>query len=256
MLHDLFNRMRPWSLAVALAGVLPGLACNGVRLPDPDVRYVAFGDSMTAGPTPVDYPQILAELLGEPADAFANEGRGGEPTDAGLERLNRLISNGIFPNAHTLVYWQGGGDLVVFLRAYDPALVLAPEDPGYPLRPILIETLDRVQINNESAVLAGQAAGWHVVLATYPLRPRMPLPCESLPVPIMLPEQVAIANTYTRLLNQRIRQAALNTGAMLVDIEADPRLPGQIDTFVDCNHPGEAGNRIIAELLAAALTGT
>ena len=51
--------------AIALAlGVSAG--CVELRTPDPDVRYVAFGDSTTKGPTPRDYPAILRELLDVP----------------------------------------------------------------------------------------------------------------------------------------------------------------------------------------------
>lgn len=239
-----------------MAGVTLCLCgCNDVRFPDPNVRYVAFGDSMTAGPAPVDYPEVLAELLGEPADAFANEGSGGETTAAGLERLNGLIVDGIFPNAHTLLYWQGGADVIAFLREMDPLLVISPDVAAYPFQEMLDQRLDQVQFNNEAVVQLGREAGWNVVLATYPLRPQIPLSCEALPIPLMLPEQVVIANAYTRRLNERIRQAADNTGAVLVDVAAEERLSENPLTFVDCNHLSEFGNRVVAELFQAVLTG-
>jgi lysophospholipase L1-like esterase len=238
------------------AAILLGVfGCSNARLPDPNVRYVAFGDSMTAGPTEVDYPDVLAELIGEPANAFSNEGSGGETTAAGLDRLNGLISDGIFPNAHTLIYWQGGADLIAMLREVDPFLLLSPQAPGYPFSERLAQMLEQVQVNNESAILAGRAAGWNVVVATYPFRPRIPLACEALPIPVMVPEQVVIANAYTRMLNERIRQAAANTGALLVDVEAEERLSRNPLAFVDCNHLSESGNRVVAELFLAVLAG-
>jgi hypothetical protein len=241
-----------WVLPV-FALVMAG--CEDVRIPDPNVRYVAFGDSSTAGPTDVDYPQALAEVLGAPDNEFANEGRGGETTAEGVERLNGLISNGIFPNAHTLLYWEGGGDVVSFLRESDPFLILSPESPDYPLRTGLTQTLDAAQANIEAAIAAGQSAGWRVFVATYPLRPSVALQCDALPIPLMLPGQAVIANSYNELINERIRAAAANTGATLVDLAADPRLAGTLGTYVDCNHLSAPANEIVAEVFAAALGG-
>jgi len=242
-----------WGFVVFALMLLAG--CESVRIPDPDVRYVAFGDSSTAGPTDTDYPDVLVDLLQIPAAEMAKEGRGGETTAEGLERLKQFISDGIFPNAHTLLYWEGGGDVVTFLRRVDPLLIHSPSSPDYPFRTGLTRTLDEAQSNIEAAIAAGQNAGWSVYVATYPLRPTVPLPCDALPVPVMLPGQVTIANAYTELINERIRLAAVNAGAVLVDVAADDGLKGRLGTFVDCNHLGESGNAVAAEVFAAALAG-
>lgn len=241
-----------WGLLFLLA---LAAGCEDVRIPDPNVRYVAFGDSSTAGPTDTDYPQVLATLLEVPGNEFANEGSGGETTAEGLDRLNQLISGGIFPNAHTLLYWEGGGDIVAFLRRVDPFLVISPESPDYPFRAGLTEALDNAQANIEAAIVAGQSAGWNIYVATYPLRPGVALQCEALPIPLMLPGQVDIANAYNRLINDRIRQAAANAGAVLVDVASDPRLAGQLGTFIDCNHLSAPANRIAAEVFAEVIGG-
>jgi hypothetical protein len=194
-------------------------------------------------------------LLQIPDKEIANEGRGGETTTEGLDRLSQLIAGGIFPNAHTLLYWEGGGDVVSFLRSVDPFLVLSPSNPDYPFGAGLTQTLDEAQANIEAAIAAGRDANWKVYVATYPLRPAVPLPCDALPIPVMLPGQVTIANAYTELINQRIRQAAADTGAGLVDVATDDRLAGRLGTFVDCNHLSESGNAVAAGVFAAALAG-
>ena len=89
--------------AVAALGVLAGVTgCVEIRVPDPAVHYVAFGDSMTRGPSDRDYPDILRELLGEPLDAFANEGQSGETSDEGRGRLNDLVALDLYPNVRIL----------------------------------------------------------------------------------------------------------------------------------------------------------
>ena len=84
--------------------LLPVTSCGtgtAFRMPDPNVRYVAFGESTTAGPSERDYPDILREKLDQPPETFSNEGLGGESTEEGLERLADLIDRGLFPNARS-----------------------------------------------------------------------------------------------------------------------------------------------------------
>jgi lysophospholipase L1-like esterase len=225
--------------------------CEDVRIPDPAVRYVAFGDSSTAGPTDRDYPQILQERLGLPAEQFANEGNGGETTAEGLERLNGLLADGIYPNATTLLYWEGGNDVIAFLRQVDPLLVFSPDDADYPYADQLDELLAGTQANAESVIARAQSAGLTVFVATYPLRPESLLPCESLPIKVMLPGQTTLANQYTQRINDRIRAAATNTGATLVDAAA--AVPAESANWYDCTHLSVTGNDLAAAVFAAAI---
>ena len=73
------------AMALPLLGWLVALAgCQTVPLPDPAVRYIAFGDSTTASPADRQYWEFLRDDLGLPADSFAGQGQGGEPTSEGL----------------------------------------------------------------------------------------------------------------------------------------------------------------------------
>jgi lysophospholipase L1-like esterase len=242
--------------ALSLALLWPVIGCNSnpLLIPDPSVRYVAFGDSSTAGRAGRAYPEILSALLGQPADAVANQGQGGETTGAGLHRLRRLISRAIYPNAETLLYWQGGADIVNLVRQVDGQLLVSPSELDYPYAARLAATLDRVQANIEAAITEGQAAGMTVCVATYFSLRETTAECDPLSLDVIQPAQARTANAYVSLLNERIRQAAGNTGATVVDIaSANDRLHADDSCFVDCNHLSEKGNEIVARVFAEAL---
>lgn len=242
------------ALLLSLMGAGGGCSEDALLVPDPAVRYLAFGDSETAGESGRDYPQILSELLGQPANAFVNQGRGGETAGEGLQRLRGLLDRGIYPNAHTLLYWQGGADVINLIRQVDALLLLSPTDPSYPHSARLAETLDRVQADIEAAIGAGQGAGLTVYVATYFSLREATARCEPLFLEIILPSQARNANGYVSLLNERIRQAAANTGASLVDIAAaDAMLQADDAHFLNCNHLSAAGNAIVARLFADRL---
>ena len=59
------------------------------------------------------------ELLDEPLGTFANEGKGGETTEEGLDRLTDILLNARFKDANVLLYWQGGKDIAAFIEEYD-----------------------------------------------------------------------------------------------------------------------------------------
>ncbi len=241
-----------WLTVLAcVTAIISTAGCGEVRVPDPNVRYIAFGDSSTAGPTDRDYPQILQEQLGVPAEQFANEGSGGEVTAEGLDRLSSLLDGGIFPNATTLLYWEGGNDVIAFLRQVDPLLILSPDDASYPFTAQLENVLAGTQTNVEAAIGRAQSAGLEVFVGTYPLRPASLLPCEALPIRVMLPGQTSLANQYTQRVNERIRAAATATGATLVEVAA--AVPSDPVNFFDCTHLSAAGNDLAAAAFAATI---
>jgi GDSL-like Lipase/Acylhydrolase len=247
---------RRFRAAFSLILIWSAIGCgdNRIPIPDPSARYLAFGDSGTSGNSGGDYPDILSELLSQPPGTVANQGRGGETTGEGLDRLRRLISLDIYPNVHTLLYWEGGADIIEFIREVDGELLSSPAASGYPYSGRLTETLDRIQTNIETAISEGQMAGLSVYVATcFSLR-EAAAPCDPLSLHVILSSQAQNANGYVSLLNERIRQAAANKGAILVDIaSADDVLHADDSNFVNCNHLSDKGNAVIAQVFAEAL---
>ncbi len=227
---------------------------SAFRLPDPAVRYVAFGDSSTKGPSERDYVTYLPGLLAASENAFANEGNGGETTGEGLKRLGSLISRKLFPNAKALLYWEGGNDLIDMMKQLDPLLLTSPNSPDYPFAAPLDQMLDTIQGNIETAIGLGKKAGWQVFVATYFFLPAGSLNCEGSLLGILLPGQAANANVYVTKLNERIKLAAANQGAVVVDIAAlDATLRGNPLNYENCNHLSAAGNQIAAQVFAQAI---
>ena len=223
--------------------------CVDIRVPDPAVRYVAFGDSTTDGPTTRDYPDILRELLGEEPETFANEGHSGENSEDGLYRLEGLLAGEIFPNAEVLLYWQAGNDVTDFIKDYDPLLLFSPDDPGFRYATDFTEHLENTQANIEAAIATGQEADLQVYIATYFFLQENLGECGALPFNIIFPSQAQRANAYLARLNERIRAAATARGAVLVDVaDLDDVIRGDVENYYDCNHLSEQGNAIVADL--------
>ncbi len=218
------------------------------RLPDPDVHYIAFGSSTTDGPSNRDYWDILRERLGEDPIRFANEGNGGETTEDGLQRLQQIIALDTYPNATTLLLWQGGNDIIDFIGETDSLLIFSPNSADYPFAGRLTELLDDTQANLEQQISAATAEGWEVYVATFfPIREQTNS-CDPLPLNILLTPQAINANVYISRLNDRIRLAAENTGATLVDIESrSDEITASNENYFDCNHLSAAGNAIAAD---------
>jgi len=242
-------------LGIFLAFLFLG-GCIEIRVPDPNVRYVAFGDSSTSGPSTRDYPDFLPDLLGEAPESFANEGSGGETTKEGLDRLESLLAGEIYPNADVLLYWEGGNDVRDFIKDHDPFLLASPDDADYPLTNDLMLRLAQIQVNIESAVAVARNARLRVYVATYfDLREDI-AECGALPLPFVLPSQARNANAYIARLNESIRTAAANQNAVLVDVAAaDEVLRQDQANYFDCNHLSEQGNGIVATLFHQAIVG-
>jgi hypothetical protein len=249
-----YRAVTSFVLLLALVGSVAGCNENMPLIPDPAVRYIAFGDSSTSGRSGRSYPEILTGLLELPAGAIANQGSDGETTRQGLDRLRQLLSRGIYPNAKTLLYWEGGADIIAFMREFDRLLLISPLAPDYPYSTQLADKLDQTQANIEAAIAEGQMAGLTVYVGTYFSLRETTARCDALPLEVILPGQAHNANGYVSLLNERIRQAAINRGATLVDVAAaDDVLHADDANFVNCNHLSEKGNEIVAQLFFEAL---
>ncbi len=244
---------------LAITGTLTIAGCGSVAVGpanvDPNVRIVLFGDSTTDGPSEMNYAEFLPDLLNEPSSAFSNQGKSGENTTDGRIRLHELLESVVFPNAHVLLYWQGGNDISDFTKDMDPLLFRSPDDDSYPFQDELITQLDTAQANIESAIASAQQAGYEVFVATYFFIPDAILECDSLLFDIIIPGQARNANGYLRKLNERIRLAAANRNAQLVDIATlDETLRATLDNYDDCNHLSARGNEIAAQFFAGVIT--
>lgn len=241
-------------LLVVLAVLGFSNGCVDIRVPDPRVRYVAFGDSTTVGPSPRDYPDILRESRNEPAETFANEGHGGETTKEGLQRLTDLLEADMFPNAEVWLYWEGGNDIIEFIQAHDPLLLFSPDDPDYPFADDLTQQLRETQANIESAIAMLHGTGGRPYVATYFFVRENLSRCPPLPFDVLLPLQADRANAYIVRLNERIRAAAGNRNAILVEVATrSEELRADPANYFDCNHLSEQGNHIAAAVFADAI---
>ena len=224
--------------------------------PDPRVRYIAFGDSTTDGPSERNYPDILREKLGLPTETFTNQGKSGETTEEGLQRMTNEQLFATFPNAEFFLYWEGGNDISDFIKNHDPLLLLSPRDDVFPFTGTLTDVLDTAETNIELAIRNVQDAGLDVLITTYyPVAPE-PIECGALLFDIILPQQAVRAQEYLDLLNARIRRAASTNGATLVDVAAiGIILQADINNYFDCNHLTIKGNDLVANLFFNVIMG-
>ncbi|MFQ5591373.1 MAG: GDSL-type esterase/lipase family protein [Phycisphaerae bacterium] len=255
------SRRTGGAAAAITCALLGATGCTGIkgfaRAVNADVRFIAFGDSATAGPSERDYPDALREQLGEPAAVFVNEGRGGETTGEGLKRLRDLIQKGIYPNARFLLYWEGGNNVNHFIAEHDALLIASPGDEHYPLSHDLARELDKIEDDVRAAIEAARNAHLTVLVATYYLMSEDLDACEATPPGALTRDQARRANDYIRLLNRRLRTAASDAGAVLVDVESlDGLLRGERGNYYNCNHLAARGNEIVGGLFAERVQQT
>jgi len=240
--------------ALLLPAILMLSGCQPLVIPDPAVRYIAFGDSTTAGPAERQYWEFVRDDLGLPADSFAGEGHGGETTAEGLVRLGTLLDSGVYPNAQVMLYWEGANDIIDFAQDHDPLLVFAPDASIYPFKEELDAALDDVEANIQQAVRMASETGLTVYVATYYSFNADVGECKPTLLGILLPGQIHLVNDYVELLNARIRQAAASTGAVLVDVSTrTTQLAADPGNYVNCNHLSSKGTKIVAEVFEAVL---
>ena len=209
-----------------------------------DARIVAFGDSATAG-----YAPFLHQYLEANQNEVANEGRGGETSDKGVERLREIISFGTYPNNEVFIYWEGGNNLIDWLQEHDPLLQFSPSDPEYPLFSELIDLLGNIRNDLATAVELCHNQGWKVYVGSYvPFVPD--ITCSPLGRP-MTEVEVDVANLYQNLINEVISDMT-NNGATFIDAGnhlalSDPAM------YQNCNHLNDDGNRIFAEIISNSI---
>jgi len=241
--------MRTTSMAIIVASFLFFGGC--VTLPKPDVLLVCFGDSATAGAEEPTYPQLLADLAGVERKTIDNAGKSGETSTEGLERLQDLLEQEVYPNATGLIFWEGGNDIIDFIQATDPFLLTSPLDEDYPFRDQLATLLLGVSSNLSQAIQLGKDRGWNVSIATYYNFLETPevatLACKASPLGFITPAQSMIANQYTFMLNEAIEIVADGYGIPLSDMRLDNPVLQNISCWHDCNHLNGNGNEILAQ---------
>jgi len=242
-----------------LAGMLaillvPVVGCDSLRIPDPDVIYIALGDSATSGPAERDYPDVLRERLDVPARELAKEATGGGSVSAARNTLNDLIADDIYPNARVLLLWSGGSDLIDFIGEVDPLLLWSVRDEDLPFEDELQEELTRIAGELRAIISSARSADLDVYVATYyPILGGFSS-CDAMPFNILLPGQARRANEYVDLLNARIRGAVAAERAVLVDIAGElPNIADDRDNYANCNHLSSAGNILVADVFYDAI---
>ncbi|MGD2110750.1 MAG: SGNH/GDSL hydrolase family protein [Phycisphaerae bacterium] len=251
-----FHRLYRARSLLAIASLALVTGCNAILIPDPNVKYIAFGDSATDGTDENNYVLLLPARLGEPPERIANEGFGGETSIEGLPRLTSLLASGKYPNAEVLLYWEGGNDIRDFIATHDPLLLFSPDDTSFPFPGALDDQLEQIALTLELGVEAGKSAGLEVFLATYfPIREEV-RKCEALLLDLILPVQAQRANAYVVRLNERIRTVAAETGAVLVDVAQVDEIGTSRQNYTDCNHMSTSGNAYVADVFADAVTAS
>ncbi len=246
------STLMPVSVLAVLVLVLS--ACCPAQ--NTNALYVAFGDSVTQGKDSPSYPSVLAGLLGIAPNQMANQGESGESAHSGLDRMQQFfVDCDTFPNAHTVLYWQGAAGLIDWIQENDRFLLFDPLSPYYPYSEELEEQLGNIKNNIVAAVGMAQGSADTVYVANYFYLVPWVSPCDAFGSPLG-PGLVEKADHYTQLLNEKIQEAVTETGALLVDINGElGALNDDPANFIDCNHPSGAGNELIAGVFHQVLTG-
>lgn len=239
-------------LAVIMAFVLASWA--GCCPPeDPVARYIAFGDSITEGAEQPSYPDLLEGMFAEGEGTVANEGESGETAGEGRDQMDEILACGTYPNAHTVLYLEGGGGLIDWIQEHAPLLLVSPLSPLYLMKRELEDLLDNIEENVLAVMQAVKASGRTPFIATYYHFLPYKIPCPPSPVDFLTEFQTDNANDYIDMLNDRLRHIATLEGLELVDIAETGALYGDYDNFHDCNHPSVQGNQIIADYFFEAI---
>ncbi len=225
------------------------------QAPNPNALYVCFGDSITKGKDSPTYPAALTGLLDLSSNQVANEGDSGESANNGADRIQNLFGScDAYPNAVALLYLEGAAGLIDWIQETDPILLFDPLGPGYPYQAALNERLGNIKNNIIDAIHTAQSDVDTIYMGNYFYLRSGISPCDAFGAPFLPPAAAEKANHYTDLLNEKIAEAAAETGSILVDINQEGHLEDSADNFIDCNHPSGEGNQIIAEVFYNAIT--
>ncbi|MFC1889948.1 SGNH/GDSL hydrolase family protein [Thermodesulfobacteriota bacterium] len=232
---------------------LAGWGCCGPA--DHDALYVAFGDSITAGAEEPSYPDILEGMLGLGDGTVSNEGDSGENAGDGRDRLAGLLDCNTYPNADTVLYWQGGAGLIDWIEENDSYLLISPIAPIYPLKDELADLLDHIQDNLMHTIHNIKDAGKTPIIGTYHFPLAHKTPCDPSPLGFLTETMARHVREYTVLLNGKIYELADVEGIEVADVASTGGLNWNPDNFHDCLHPSAQGNELIAGIWYETITG-
>ena len=214
--------------------------------PRPSVILVCFGDSATKGAVEQHYPGYIEGWINPSEDDVANEGKSGETSSEGLERLRSIINSGEYPNAQVYAYWEGGNDLVDAIVELDRFLLYDPVKPWYPYDDELNQILSQVKENLRQGVEKIQETDATPVLGTYYYLMAFKR-CKLSPIHFLLPFQVRHANHYVDKLNSVIYELADEKQIPIADINGELGALAYWQ-YHDFNHANALGNHLIAEV--------
>ncbi|MBD3228618.1 MAG: hypothetical protein GF329_10570, partial [Candidatus Lokiarchaeota archaeon] len=135
--------------------------------PRPSVILVCFGDSATKGAVEEHYPGYIEQWIKPDSDDVANKGRSGETSEQGLSRLEDIIDSGEFPNAQVYAIWEGGNDLIDWLKEIDRYIIFDPAKSWYPYKEQLEEKLDEIKDNLANMIDLIKTDGAIPIIGTY-----------------------------------------------------------------------------------------
>jgi len=244
-----------WSILAGLAAlVLSGATCPSGEA----VRYICFGDSATAGLPDGSYPAYLEQLLvaynGEQAGCVANQGQVGDIACPELRRLEERIADTMYPNAHTVLFWEGGNDLFYYLYEHysDPVNVKFTLDHG-PL-PEEIPAISAIALDciRHAAGIIRDNSLAPIVGTYFKVIPGKPI--TGIPGPDGLTtEQAGFVNEYVDVLNGAILAMAQAEGIPVAPIHTLGVLGGSPDYYHDGMHPSKEGYQLVAAVWYQAI---
>ena len=212
----------------------------------PSVILVCFGDSATKGAVEEHYPGYIEEWIQPDSDDVANEGKSGETSSEGLNRLQDIIDSDEFPNAQVYAIWEGGNDLIDWLSEIDRFMFFDPSKPWYPYTTELSEKLAEIKENLKDMITLVKDSGAVPVLGTYYYLMSFKK-CKYSPFNFLLPFMTRKLNHYVDKLNNMVNELSVEEDVILSNINGDlGTMPYWC--YYDFNHANALGNKLIAEV--------
>lgn len=236
------------ALLVMFVAILAGCP----PLPDPRVHYICFGDSVTQGFPDASYPMFLEQRLvsgvGEQPGCVANRGQYGDVACQCYPRLQENIQESLFPNAHTVLFWEMGNDVFLYLYEHNHELDHGPtQQEIQDIRSMTFSCLGEAVSIVRNAELGVYLATYFYVIPGKPITGYEQGLTEA---------QAVIANQYVDVLNEAIIGFAASQAVPFAPVHLLGVLGGSPDYYYDGMHPNADGYRLIADVWYSTITGS